>query len=534
MDMESLLNTVMNNLNLSPQGEQTLKATLNLNDFLEQGITIKNGQPLKLDLSNNLLTVTDSEGKTVSLPPQSFKIEHPALQNARPQTIEARVIGLQNGEVKLQLTSVDNLSPKQFVQAQQNRAAPQPPTPTAQPLIIRSSGDVSQITLPKVSVAQVAEPYIARQPLPENLQTALQSALARVEVQTVVKSLPNLPQSPTATPMPATATAQPQPTAAMVTLQAKVAEVVSQTAARLTTALPTETAQIIEAAAPQLQTSLAELVGQTLMAQSAPTPLNQTVFSSLLGELVPEQPLQLPENLVAELQITEVSVRPRQTNASPLDKILQAVQSLKAEQPHLYRQLLAKLPSADDNMLQNMALFHKAAVKGDVRPWLGENLTRELETGGAQGKAVLEELQTAVQNSSRQTPSWRVVEIPYYYENRLDKIRLAVKQYPEDEDDTPEKRQKLGTRFVVDTDFTRLGQFQFDGFSFAKDRRFDLIIRTQKDVGDDLCANIMRIFKTTLINVGYSGNIKINLKENFIKISEDNQQNQPTSQDLYI
>ena len=532
MDMESLLNTVMNNLNLSPQGEQTLKATLSLNDFLEQGVTLKNGQSLSLSLNDNLLNVTDSEGKTVSLPPQSLKIEHQALQNARPQTIEAKVLGQQNGEVKLQLTSLDNMPPKQFVQARQNQAASQPTMSSTQPLIIRSSSDVSQITLPKVSVTQVVEPYIARQPLPANLQTALQSALARVEVQTEVKSLPNLPQSPTTTPV--TATAQSQPTAATVTLQAKVAEVVSQTAARLPTALPSETANIIETAVQQLRTSLAELVGQTLTAQSVQTPQNKTVFTGLLGEIAPEQPLQLPENLVVELQITDVGVRSRQTTVSPLDKILQTVQSLKTEQPRLYQQLLTKLPSADDNMLQNMALFHKAAVKGDVSHWLGETLTRELENSGAQGKAVLEDLQTAVQNSNRQTPSWRVVEIPYYYENRLDKIRLAVKQYPEDEDDTPEKRQKFGTRFVVDTDFSRLGQFQFDGFSFAKDRRFDLIIRTQKDVGDDLCANIMRIFKTTLSNVGYSGNIKINLKENFIKISEDNKQHKLTSQDLYI
>ena len=74
---------------------------------------------------------------------------------------------------------------------------------------------------------------------------------------------------------------------------------------------------------------------------------------------------------------------------------------------------------------------------------------------------------------------------------------------------------------MVDTNFTKLGRFQFDGYSLARDKRFDLIIRTERFVGNDLCANIMHIFKTTLHEVGYVGTIKVNIKENFIKIGED-------------
>ena len=86
----------------------------------------------------------------------------------------------------------------------------------------------------------------------------------------------------------------------------------------------------------------------------------------------------------------------------------------------------------------------------------------------------------------------------------------------------------------MDTEFTRLGGFQFDGFSFAKDRRFDLVIRTQKNIDDDLYANIIKIFKTTLHDLQYVGNIKINLKENFIKISENNTGDKFISQDLFV
>ena len=87
---------------------------------------------------------------------------------------------------------------------------------------------------------------------------------------------------------------------------------------------------------------------------------------------------------------------------------------------------------------------------------------------------------------------------------------------------------------MVDTTFSRLGAFQFDGFSFVKDRQFDLIIRTEKVIDEDLKSNIFKIFKTTLNNLHYSGTIKINVKENFIKICEDDTKEETLKQGLYV
>lgn len=69
--------------------------------------------------------------------------------------------------------------------------------------------------------------------------------------------------------------------------------------------------------------------------------------------------------------------------------------------------------------------------------------------------------------------------------------------------------------------FSKLGKFQFDGFSLAKDRRFDLVVRTSKTLPSDFCSHIVNLFKTSLHDVDYVGNISINVKENFIKIGED-------------
>ena len=169
-----------------------------------------------------------------------------------------------------------------------------------------------------------------------------------------------------------------------------------------------------------------------------------------------------------------------------------------------------------------MVNFVKGAMKRNVTEWIGKELTEELNRSGAEGREVISRLNGFINANSREGVSWRMVEIPFLDGGSLSKIRVAVKKYDDDEKEkNAEGKSRFGTRFVVDTSFSRLGAFQFDGFSVAKERRFDLIIRTSRSVGNDLCANIMRIFKTTLNEVGYAGSINVNVKENFIKICED-------------
>ena len=61
----------------------------------------------------------------------------------------------------------------------------------------------------------------------------------------------------------------------------------------------------------------------------------------------------------------------------------------------------------------------------------------------------------------------------------------------------------------------------YDGFSLPAEKRFDLIIRTEKEIDNDFCAQIMQLFRTSLSAVDYAGNIRINIKEKFIKLCED-------------
>ena len=73
----------------------------------------------------------------------------------------------------------------------------------------------------------------------------------------------------------------------------------------------------------------------------------------------------------------------------------------------------------------------------------------------------------------------------------------------------------------METEFSKLGKFQFDGFSKAKSRSFDLIIRTSVKISDDFCSNIINLFKKSLYDLNYSGTIKINMVENFINFNDE-------------
>lgn len=201
----------------------------------------------------------------------------------------------------------------------------------------------------------------------------------------------------------------------------------------------------------------------------------------------------------------------------------------------LSAKILDKMPGANSKMLVNLAGFMKGAVTNDLSRWLGKDIVQELSQSGVEGQEVGARLNNFMNVSVREGVSWRLVEIPFLNGDQLSKIRVAVKKN-EDEDEQPHNKRKntSGLRFVVDTCFSKLGDFQFDGFAVEKEKRFDLIIRTSQAVGDNLYANLMRIFKTTLHELSYSGNIKLNVKENFIKVCDDELMNETLKTGIYI
>ena len=219
---------------------------------------------------------------------------------------------------------------------------------------------------------------------------------------------------------------------------------------------------------------------------------------------------------------------------SLLNQILKPLHDIGKED--LVTKILNKIPQTNARMLPNLVSFIKSAGSNDISQWLGKEVVEQLTSNsGAEGKEVLSKLGNFFSNNIKEGQIWRTIEVPIFNEGILSQIKVSIKKNSSDEEDDGEKKakEKYGTRFVVDTNFSILGKFQFDGFSHAKNKQFDLIVRTEKKIDEDIVSNIMAIFKNTLHEVDYVGNINININDCFIKI-DDNDTKDSLSEGIYI
>ncbi len=277
-----------------------------------------------------------------------------------------------------------------------------------------------------------------------------------------------------------------------------------------------------------------------------------TVFESPLGKIWSEQPLKLPADTILQLEVKntqvsepmswlkgfaediakllpakefariepEVLLKAMQTKNDRFQGLLKVLEPLVAKGNEVSNQtaaaVLQKLPGMKADVLQNMHGLYRAAVQKDSKLWLGDVLSQQITTETPKGAETIARLDSFVSSLVRETPQWRIIELPFFDAQMLQPLQIALKKEPEEEKKKQAKSQ--GIRFVVNTEFTKLGAFQFDGFSVAEKRRFDLVIRTSLPQAEDFCAAIMNLFKKSLHDVDYNGTIKINQREAFIKV----------------
>ena len=262
------------------------------------------------------------------------------------------------------------------------------------------------------------------------------------------------------------------------------------------------------------------------------------VVETPLGPLVPEANLKIPDETKLLLQITGLfqnkAAEVSKLSSPGLKEVFELLQARGMND--VEDTILQKIPQNNEKLLSNIMSFVKAARSGKPEHWLGAETLNRLKAAGTDGAEVLEKLNNAVNAQVQENSGWKIINIPFYGDNMFNRIRVAVKKMEDEEQQRQEKRrkEKSAVRFVVDTSFSVLGAFQLDGFSFVKDKRFDLIVRTEKDMSRDFCSEMMRLFQKSLEDVGYSGNMKINVKENFIKICEDENKNATLENGIFI
>ena len=267
-------------------------------------------------------------------------------------------------------------------------------------------------------------------------------------------------------------------------------------------------------------TWLSTPIGETFFESKIKLPLTENVVLSVDGITKNySEEIKFLDNLIKTVMPQkEISVKPEQILEFPQLKSLSDISANVSTE--IFSQIINKLPMTSDNLLQKIYNFYQATEEKDVVKWLGEKIVKEIRTEVQNSPKVIQELQNFITGSIKETPVWKIVEMPLFDGTQFSHVKIAVKK-DNQEHSTEKNKGKNGTRFVVETNFSKLGAFQFDGFSNAIERKLDLIIRTSQQQEDDFCKNIMNLFKKTLYDVNYVGTIKINSQERFVNLAEE-------------
>ena len=292
----------------------------------------------------------------------------------------------------------------------------------------------------------------------------------------------------------------------------------------------------------QLQNIVASFIGRQIGGEVAGRTNNLTFINTPLGNTFFPSEIKLPLAEQVVLTITSQTSTLRQELAF-LDNVIALLHqdhnsALKPEMvatypqlknlavlnevdPPLLAEIVKKLPFTSEHLLENIYDLYQAIKETDVSKWLSAKTLR-LDHHGAEAKTLItEELNSFISSALKETPSWRVVEMPLFDGNSFKPLKIALKK----EQNEPQK-QSQGlqdiTRFIVETEFSKLGGFQFDGLTDKPKRHFDLIIRTSQNMKKDFCTDIINLFKKSIYNLGYAGSIKINQKEAFISFLPEN------------
>ncbi len=265
------------------------------------------------------------------------------------------------------------------------------------------------------------------------------------------------------------------------------------------------------------------------------TPLGETIFSSKvklpLQEILTVTIENQAANFSRELKFLDnllklvlpsadkiPSLKPELIHKQPT---LQNLSVLEANiPPSAFNLAVAKLPFSGANLLENIYNFYQGVSGQDLSRWLGQTAVKEISASTDKPAQILNELNNFMTAALKETPDWRMVEMPLFDGNQFSPLKIAVKKDKEDKNKSAQK--KVGTRFIVETTFSQLGDFQFDGFASASKRSFDLIIRTSKQMDEDFCTHVINLFKKSLYNLDYVGTVKINRQEAFINLQEEN------------
>lgn len=496
---------------------------LKINDVLTlefvRGMDFSNGSvqnvPVKVSLN----------GQTLELP-LKLKLDLPIdLSRENNLRMEVKITALQGQNASFSLTAVNDRRPEVFVRDMLNLIRPSasaPQTSAATPILdinisphaaLRSEQPAN---FPAV-ISRLSEEIAVSSPAVKEVILSAENFPARENIAEILTKLP-----------PATRNA----------FEVSLREMLANYAVSPSFQKPEEFLRsivlllgrqiVMSPAAAEIRETMLPPLFQKLdipLAEVETLPDIKIPSQTIPADLTLDELLSAREN-VLPLPLSALQPGREKAPAAEKDTLFQILSLLRKDEKsfNLIRPLINKIPNPEsDRLLANLVNYVKAARNGDLTQWLGKEISGSLRQQGAEGQEVSDRLSSFLTVNSRETAGWRMIEIPLLTGQTVSYIRMAVKRKGEDENaENSPRRREAGTRFVVDTSFSALGKLQFDGMSFEKQRSFDLIIRTEKELPADVNDMIRGIFNKTLLEMKYIGTIEIKFKENFIKPWENN------------
>ncbi|MBE6448018.1 MAG: hypothetical protein E7018_01815 [Alphaproteobacteria bacterium] len=463
-------------------------------------------QPPDTSTSQSFLAKAMPDG-TIQLYPQKPSVSAPSSQGANTATGESSGVSAKN-HIANSFAQSSDLSATQVIKT----------SPTNMP----------DISLHPIRLQPVVKNIMQDLNFPLSLQNIINRELPQVEVMLKLNSIGQAP-----------------------VLDVQILQPLKNTLIQIldNAANPTQVSNLIQ----QLQTDIKSMEGQVFSAKVVPQPtVNATLFASELGSVWSEQAIKIPQETPVQMSVVETKFSNLPADvvllkeiSNILEKLVPSgkefttipqtlLQSLSTQENNILAKVLnifkplvlvetnqtlassvmQKLPGTTSNIFSSIHSFYKAAQNSNISDWLGADLISQLSSS-PKGKEAITHIEQLLTSSIKDTPLWRVIDIPFFDGSQLMPMQISIKKDTEKENRN--QPRKGGLRFMLETEFSNLGAFQFDGLSVAAERRFDLVIRTSRPQNADFCTHIINLFKKSLHDVDYIGSIKINQQEAFIK-----------------
>lgn len=180
----------------------------------------------------------------------------------------------------------------------------------------------------------------------------------------------------------------------------------------------------------------------------------------------------------------------------------------------------AESQSTSHNLMASMLTFTAALRSGDFRQWLGRGNAKWLENNGHENllkKAEGEFLSLARQFVDTPARGWQSLFFPIAVAGELQQTRLFVKRDRKQKESGGRLANEEDTRFVLEMDLSQLGEMQMDGFvrNNNKNIQFDLIIRSNTALSQEIQKDILNIYNNIGELTGYQGSITFQTVKDF-------------------